>query len=232
MHDMKAVHDAFAWLGGLVDPDQNPSHVHIAPLPPTDPGVPEKQVQGFAAFGKVEPAIKWSAAVSRGPTKGAPVVIDALNQSRDLQLLRLYARMGEIQEPMARPREAGIEPMTLPRHRDRLGSRQWREEENLSSAACRAVETWPYVVQHKDGTLKAFRNGSEAKGHAGMRKNRGAVVLFVSMGSRPLTDLTMLLPRSDKAKPPKGSCGTFCGGQSTKAVQFSVATHLTIVRVY
>ena len=87
----------------------------------------------------------------------------------------------------------------------------------------------PFYVLFR-GKRLPFARGREALKYA--RAHRGAEVYHVTVASHRLDYADQVLPMSDKAKPPKGSFGAFCKGQTTKVVKH-FAAHATVeVRVY
>jgi hypothetical protein len=87
----------------------------------------------------------------------------------------------------------------------------------------------PYFVLVKGKSLP-FSNGRDAIKYA--RMTRGAEVYHVTVASHHLDYADKVLPQSDKAKPPKGTCGAFCKGETSKVVKHYAAHAVVEVRVY
>lgn len=88
------------------------------------------------------------------------------------------------------------------------------------------------------GNVEQFDRANGPRGYARfvrslrMRKVSGVEVWHVDVKMSVRDYMTQILPTSDKAAPPKGSCGAFCNGQTTKRVLHRVSEGVQVRRVY
>jgi len=92
-----------------------------------------------------------------------------------------------------------------------------------------ANDSLPYHVE-LFGKSRRYQSGRDALAFA--RQHNEARVYFTAPRTVHLDYADQLLPRSDKAKPPKGSCGTFAKGQTTKLVTHHVSRENVTTRIY
>jgi len=87
----------------------------------------------------------------------------------------------------------------------------------------------PYEVRLR-GKSRRYQHGRDAIAFA--QRHRDSQVWFTGQALVYLDYADQVLPASDKAKPPKGTCGAFCKGQTTKVVRHYVSRDAAPVRVY
>jgi len=87
----------------------------------------------------------------------------------------------------------------------------------------------PYEVR-RGGKSRRYQHGRDAIAFA--RRHPDSQVWFTGQALVHLDYADQILPASDKAKPPKGTCGAFCKGQTTKVQRHYVARDASAVRVY
>lgn len=93
--------------------------------------------------------------------------------------------------------------------------------------AALVTESRPYAVRWK-GRVKLYQHGRDAIFFA--RGHNGAEVWFTGDKLVKVDEQTLM--QSDKAKPPKGSCGAFCKGQTSRVMSHYVARSAPAVRIY
>lgn len=88
----------------------------------------------------------------------------------------------------------------------------------------------PYEVRFGKGKSRRYQHGRDAIAFA--QRHRDSQVWFTGQALVHLDYADQTLPASDKAKPPKGTCGAFCKGQTSKVQRHYVSRLADAVRVY
>lgn len=78
--------------------------------------------------------------------------------------------------------------------------------------------------------VRRFKSGQEAMAFA--RGRFGAQVFYTETRMAELSGAEQSLVKSDKAKPPRGSCGAFCKGQTSRTLRHYVARETVETRIY